>query len=378
MSIKPVLLHFEFDDFASRLPPDKDRQVCSETQYDCNGHKWKVDLLSLARDREDGGWISLYLGNRNTRPLEIKYIFEVKDANGKTVEVRELIDKFEGYSYEADDWEDCRGCENLMERSTILDPANNILKDGALCIDVTIQVKERIHELYDPKETERHQNKMLELLNNEEKADIICYVGEEKFHVNSLILENYSPLLTAYCRQCNGSNNGAKGDIDADVFLQILEYVYSGLSPVKSDILHFDKELIDAANRFELVELKLAVERVLVHERILDKENVCDYILFADAQSCALLKEYALSYFMLQPKEILDSHNSKSLRESGELLSEIMRLMPIAVRHEVNIAPNRNVNELRKELSKRGLDVDGSKEALVARLEAAQRQMETD
>jgi hypothetical protein len=34
----------------------------------------------------------------------------------------------------------------LIERSKILDPAKNILKNGALCVDVAIQVKEEEDE----------------------------------------------------------------------------------------------------------------------------------------------------------------------------------------------------------------------------------------
>ena len=103
----------------------------------------------------------------------------------------------------------------------------------------------------------------------------------------------------------------------------ILEYVYSGYRPERSDILKYGKDFIDAANRFELVELILAIERILVRERIINKANVCDYIVFADAKSCPLLKEYAIKYFMLHAKELFKSKNSDSLRESGELLSEI-------------------------------------------------------
>ena len=77
----------------------------------------------------------------------------------------------------------------------------------------------------------------------------------------------------------------------------ILEYVYSGKLLCDDDIMDNGKELIDAVNRFELVELKLAIGRILVGELITDKTNVCDFIVFADAKSCALLKEHAMSYF---------------------------------------------------------------------------------
>ena len=107
-----------------------------------------------------------------------------------------------------------------------------------------------------------------------------------------------------------------------------------------------------------------------MHEHIVDKGNVADYIVFADAKSCALLKEYAISFFLLHAKEILNSDNSKALRESGELLIEIMKIMADRDEDESEMT----VNELREELKKRKLDIDGSKEALLSRYEEAKRQ----
>ena len=45
------------------------------------------------------------------------------------------------------------------------------------------------------------------------------------------------------------------------------------------------------------------------------KQNVSDYILFADAQSYDLLKDYtiAITYFLLHHREVLQSENSKDL-----------------------------------------------------------------
>jgi hypothetical protein len=114
--------------------------------------------------------------------------------------------------------------------------------------------------------------------------------------------------------------------------------------------------------------MKLAVENDLVRECIIDKTNVADYILFADAQSCALLKEYAISFLALHAKEILKSEHSKRLRESAELLSEI-----IVLTNEDDV-DTMTVTDLRKELGECGLDVDGSKEMLVSRLSDSKRQ----
>ena len=87
----------------------------------------------------------------------------------------------------------------------------------------------------------------------------------------------------------------------------------------------------------------------------MERENVSDWILFADAQSCPLLKEYAISYFLLHSREILKSVHSKHLRESGEVLSEIIVLMSEG-------GGGMTVTQLRKLLDERNLDVDGSKE----------------
>ena len=114
------------------------------------------------------------------------------------------------------------------------------------------------------------------------------------------------------------------------------------------------------------------VENSMVQKRILTKENVADYILFADAQSCPLLKEYAISFFLTHRKEVMKSEHSKCLRDSAELLSE--NILHMNDGKDNTDFDGMTVNELRKELRKRKLDEDGSKEALVSRLEEAKRQ----
>ena len=108
---------------------------------------------------------------------------------------------------------------------------------------------------------------MLQLLDNKEKSDISVNIGEEVFHVHSLILDNNAPLLSAHCKQ----TNYVVEDMDPKIFRMILQYVYSGYCPFTKDILAFGKELIDAANRFELANLKLVIETVLVCERVINK-----------------------------------------------------------------------------------------------------------
>ena len=373
MKFKPVLLHFKFDNFAD-LPCANDSHVYSEDLTDCNGHKWQLSLYpggefwypGVKPRNKDSGWVGLYLLNRNTgMMLDTKFTLSVKDAEGRTTIEHNVDDKY--FQHQRYD-----GARELMKRKDILDTTKHILRDGALHVDVTIQVKAQYidvvikDEHYEDKlfqPPSERSNKLLNLLTTGEMSDTSLHVGGKLFNLHSFILHVHAPLLANHC-------DGVIDNISPEVFQLILEHVYCGRQPENEDIFKHGKELINASNRYELIELKMAVENVLVRERVMTKENVSDYIVFADAQSCALLKEYAISFFSTHYREVIKSEHSKCLRDSGQLLSEIM--MPILSGNEDG--DTMTVNELRKELCKRKLDVDGSKDALVARLEEAKRQ----
>jgi hypothetical protein len=85
----------------------------------------------------------------------------------------------------------------------------------------------------------------------------------------------------------------------------------------------------------------------------------------AYSKNCALLKEYAVSYFILHAKAVLKSEHSVQLRATTELLTELMAAMTDYYEYP----DGKSVSELRKKLAKLGLDVDGSKEALLSRLQ---------
>ena len=356
MKFKPALLHFKFDNFAS-LPSEPDEDEWSERQTDCNGHEWCLILEpGGSSENEEPGWISLYLQSENENKLDVVYTLSVKDANGAT---KEEIKFEETFAYDHN-W----GPSQLMERSVILDKTNKILKNRALHIDVEIQVKDDKKHLFRP--LSGHSRRMLDLLKTGSKADTSFNIGSKLFRVHSAIIDAQAPLLGNHC-------GSVIDDITPRIFHILLEHIYSGREPTDLQMKNFGKELIDAANKYELVELKLLVENFMVRERIMTKKNVVDYILFADAQCCPLLKEYAISYFLMHRRELLKSNESKCLKESGELLSEIILLMNHGDEGDDSKC-SMTVNELRKELGKRKLDVDGSRDALVSRLEEAKRQ----
>ena len=350
MKFKPVLLHFKFDNFAS-LSSEPDHAAWSETQTDCNGHDWRLVLWpGGSSEYEESGWIALDLESGNNDILDVRCIFSVKNANGSTSEVCEFEYKFNMGGI-------CE-CDKILKRSVILDETNRILQNGAFCINVGIQVKDDRDHLFQPKSD--HSKNMLKLLRSGEDADAFFIVGGREVMIHKPIIKAHAPILASHF-------DGTINDIKPEVFQLLLKHIYSGNRPEEEDILKHGKGLIDVANRYELVELKMCVENTLVRERILTTENVAEYILFSDAQCCPLLKEYAFAFISVHSTEVLKSETSKCLKESGELLSEIIMFMNPG-NGEEDIS---SVNELRKELGKLGFDADGSKDTLVSRLQEA-------
>ena len=80
------------------------------------------------------------------------------------------------------------------------------------------------------------------------------------------------------------------------------------------------REFIDAADRYGIVGLKIIVETALVKRHVMNIDNVADWILFADAKNCSLLKEHAKNYFLVMAKDVLKSKASEKLMESPKLI----------------------------------------------------------
>ena len=240
-------------------------------------------------------------------------------------------------------------------------------------------------------------------------------------HAHKLILKMNAPELYLLCEDADTTPIPITG-ISADVFRIIVCYAYGGTfpkrepikasSPEKEPILKLGLDIIEAADRYGMIELKILVETYLVAYRVMRKHNVADMLLFADAKNCALLKEYAFAYAISRSRDIINSELSAKLKESNSLLQELfVAAAEIPERRssmggggggggggtgtgvggsshcgsfngsaEDDLVFHRRslcVNELRIELSENDLEVDGSKEILESRLEQMRLQQYT-
>ena len=153
--------------------------------------------------------------------------------------------------------------------------------------------------------------------------------------------------------------------------------MYGGEIPEKEVLGDNARALISASNRFGITGLKLVAEAELASAGI-NVENAAELILFADGTHCAMLKEAAMDFFVANSEAVMESSGYADLKESPDLLNELLTaaLVGSKKRSEHSGPDNRDyksmrVSTLRQKLDDKGLDVDGSREMLISRLEDA-------
>jgi hypothetical protein len=123
------------------------------------------------------------------------------------------------------------------------------------------------------------------------------------FPAHSVIVENCSTDL------CESHNNSAIShiqinDVKPDVFHLLLSYIY-GLKISDDDMKSHTREIIDAADKYGVVNLKLEAEAYFVKTTTFTMENVMELLLYAELKNCTLLKEAAMDYIVENKADII-------------------------------------------------------------------------
>jgi hypothetical protein len=151
-----------------------------------------------------------------------------------------------------------------------------------------------------------------------------------------------------------------------------------GLDVTEDEMKSHAQEIIDMADRFGVSGLKLEAEAFLVRTTAISMENVMDHLHFADMKNCALLKEAAMDFILDNKVEVLEK---VSLNDApGGLLADVLAAVARGenIRNGIAVASanasgvdqyiTMRVSELRSKADAKGLDVDGSREMLIAAL----------
>ena len=200
------------------------------------------------------------------------------------------------------------------------------------------------------------------------------------FHAHRDILSECSTgVLADICRSSVVSSSPIEiTDVSPDVFRYLLYSAY-GVKISDDDMKLQSKEIIDAANRYGVVNLKLEAEACLVGNTIFTMENVVEHLLYADSLNCALLKEAAMDFLFENSDEVAEKLSFNDLLTPTlfrDVFAAVSRGKKKSVIDGGGSGESRlysmRISELRREAHEKGLNVDGSREMLIAAIKAVQ------
>lgn len=384
-----------FDNFRD-LPTGKDCEVLSSI-FSCFGYDWRLQLFPGGYSyypKPPKGTVGVCVErcNRAGRWPNVKFSFEVKSTDGKTsLQTFNDPNTKQYYSHRS----------HTCALATRLDIKSRFLDDrGALTISITMELDEFI-----PKNPLAAT--MLKLFMDEESSDVIFEVTDERknakkrkrgktssstvqFHAHRFILEHTSSELAALCESSpeGGLNSPILiNDIKMEVFRGLLYYIYGGdvteqfFAPdVGGDQFFFvnGRDVINAADKYGVVNLKLEAEAWYCHTTKITTENVIDNLLYADSKNLALLKEAVMDYIVKNKKKVMKRVSFKDVPGDiyKDLLAAVSRVLEDSDEDDSDDEENEEkddyasmgIGTLRRKLDARGIDIDGSRDTLIAAL----------
>ncbi|KAL7525678.1 hypothetical protein ACHAWF_007243 [Thalassiosira exigua] len=373
---EPEITPIRFHGFKD-LDTTRDSSVNSP-KFSSLGHQWLIGLCPGGDGEADVGNISIYLANMSGESIEAECRFRIKRPKSTISTFHHQNGKvtFTPRGTEDSTW----GIRNFVSRQSLIE---GYLLDGTLVIEVWLK-----HANPSPPPPPFNFDNpfcgaMLKLFGDKDSSDIVFEVEDQsqknkntrkrarkshiKFHAHRLVLKQCAPDLAALSGSMDGAVSVPITDVKPDIFRHLLYYIYGGKLTEK-DVKTHARELINAADRYGIVGLKLEAEMWYVKLKNIDLENVMELLLYADAKNCALLKEATMDFIVENRVEVLQKVPLNNVPGGlfAELLAATTRKLP-AEGEESDLSTLR-ISELRKKLKEKGLNLDGSREILIATL----------
>eukprot|EP00985_Skeletonema_marinoi_P021388 scaffold13100_cov108-Skeletonema_marinoi.AAC.9 len=350
-------------------------QYTLSPEFTCNGHRWCIDLYPGGDNQASVGRLSLRLrhcsGGYATATFEVSVLDKYQSVQHTK---KSTLHSFS--SEEKKTW----GWHDSFRRSTILNQANNYLDDnGTLAVVVSIQ-----RDLAAPFVPNNPMSSMItSMFLDEETADVCFEVSTEvdsddgdeaaplpvAFHADHLILKKCAPMLASlFGSDGEEIATATIADVKPAIFRHLLHYVYGG-SVEEGELNTHAKDIINAADKYSIVNLKLQAEATYVKSTKITMDNAIDNLLYADSQNLALLKEVVMDF-------LVENHDEAVTKDFSDVPSYLMRDLLVAVGRvkdgkydsSKDNYTSMRVSELRMKLAEIGLDVDGSREAMIEAL----------
>ena len=357
-----------FHGFAD-LPKERGKFVWSPN-FRSLGYEWAIKLYPGGEDDErvEPGKISIYLlSESETRNIEVHFDFSINVNTNR----RSRMCKFNG---------DGHGFHSFFDRSTTL---KHLVK-GALLI--TVRIKPVKHPSpFIPDNPSRRI--MQDLFMEEEFADVEFHFGGEKddsdstdqmikasgkkFYAHRLILNKAAPLLAELSSSGESPSRVELPNISPDAFEALLLYIYGREIPKFGEDIELTKEIINAADKYGITNLKLEAEAVYIASIKITCENIMENLQYADSKNCALLKQEVMDFIEENAVELVETGKLKDAPKG--IFQDVLAVVARNKKRKriSNEFSTMHISELRREADRKGLDVDGSREMLIAAIKDA-------
>jgi len=356
-------------------------------EFSCFGHQWTLKLYPGGRASSPEGYVAVALANRSNSSIKIQWGCSVRNADGK-----ELVHK-KSYTNVFDAVSDGAGTSwyyhgNFAKRSKLMDS----LVQGSLVIEVRMKSTSTDKSItqFIPKNP-IHKNVINKFM-DEETADVIFEVDNgscqseehinkksktiETFFAHRFVLQIISTMLAELCKSDEtGGIITTVSIIDAkpEIFRHMIYYAYGG--KLSDEELKVNaKDIINACDKYGVVHLKLEAETCYVESIEITLDNMMDNLLYADSKNLALLKEAVMDYIVANKHSIMGKVSFDKV--PGSLMTDLLAAMARGEEQpgddgeeDESIKYNKmRVCALRKMLDEKGLEVDGSREVMIALL----------
>ena len=356
-----------FHGFASLPEEDWYRSISPE--FECLDHQWQLVL----RPGGHSGWnneadASIYLRHLSKDTIEIDYGFGINDDDGLQVfhtrTARAL--KFMPSSV-GNPW----GCPNFASRSKL----TSYLVHGSLLVEVYMKLAQPETPVPFIPNNMSACKVIQDLFMDEEYSDIVFEVAGADdssvtlFPAHRCIVGKCSSILAEHCG-LGGARIAQINDVTPDTFRYLLFHIYGGKLSDDDMKLH-TTAIIDGADRYGVSNLKLEAEAYYVASTTFTVNNVLDHLFYADSKNCALLKEASMDFIAKNKVEVIDKICFNDM-VPGTFIRDVLVATARGEqnRHGDDQFTTMRVSELRQKAHEKGLNVDGSREMLIAALKA--------
>jgi hypothetical protein len=194
-------------------------------------------------------------------------------------------------------------------------------------------------------------------------------VQTQVFYAHKLVFKVCAKgsILATLCEDCDESSPAPISDVDPRVFRHMLCHVYGGYISA-SEWKDCSKDLIEAADKYGLSNLKIEAEGWYVKHLNFAAGDAVEALTYATDMNCFLLKEAAINFIMANANEVLLSGSINNIPERKTIIRDIIRSVAMTKQRTEDLS-QLSINELREELESEGKDFDGSREMLIARLQ---------